>query len=380
MAEDSDLEKTEAATPRRIQQAREKGQVARSRELTTFVMLIAAGGSFMAMGEQMVGSLTHLLQSGLTIDRTVAFDTVMMQMRFHQAARDTLVAFAPFLGVMALAALLTPMLLSGWLFTVEALIPDFGKLDPLKGISRVFSTNGLIEMVKAIIKTLLIGSVAWWTVLHYQDALFGLVMEPSEVGLVHFAQLVLITFIAVSCSLLLVVAIDVPFQIWDYSQKLKMTKEEIRQEYKESEGDPHVKGRIRQMQREMARKRMMAEVPKADVIVTNPTHYAVALKYESKSMKAPAVVAKGSHLLAERIMELGKEHNVPVLRTPPLARALYRHAELGEEIPAALYTAVAEVLAYIYHLQRYEKQGGQAPKALGNLPVPADMDPGGDEE
>jgi flagellar biosynthetic protein FlhB len=379
VAEDSDLERTEDATPRRIQQAREKGQVARSRELTTFVMLVAAGSSFMMMGDQLVGSLTRLLQFGLSFDRSVAFDTVMMQQRLHHQTQDVLIAFVPFLGLMMAAALLTPMLLSGWLFSAEALTPDFGKLNPLKGISRVISVNGLIEMVKAIAKTLLIGGVAWWTILHYKEALFGLVMESSEVSLVHFGQLVLTTFIAVSCSLLLVVAIDVPFQLWDHSQKLKMTKEDIRQEYKESEGDPHVKGRIRQMQREMARKRMMAEVPKADVIVTNPTHYAVALKYESKSMGAPTVVAKGSHLLAERIMDLAKEHHVPVLRTPPLARALYRHAELGEEIPSALYTAVAEVLAYIYQLQRYEKQGGAAPKAPGNLPVPEDMDPGGDE-
>lgn len=380
MAEDSDLERTEAATGRRIQQAREKGQVARSRELTTVVMLLAAGGSFLSMGDKLTGSLTRLLQRGLSFDRASAFTPYAMQQRLHQETLEILIAFTPFLGVMMLAALLTPMLLSGWLFSTEALVPDFGKLNPLKGVTRLFSWGSLMEMVKAVFKTVLIGGVALWAILHYKREFFALVMESSDAGMVHFGHLTLVIFIAVSASLLLIVAIDVPYQLWDYAEKLKMTKEEVRQEYKETEGDPHVKGRIRQMQREMARKRMMAEVPKADVIVTNPTHYAVALKYESKSMRAPTVVAKGSHLLAQRIMELGKEHHVPVLRTPPLARALYRHSDLGEEIPATLYTAVAEVLAYIYQLQRYEKEGGTAPKAPAELPVPADMDPGGDEE
>lgn len=380
VAEDSDLERTEAATARRIEQAREKGQIARSRELSTLVMLLAAGGSFLSLGDKLVSSLTLMLTQGLRFDRATVFDPAAMQHRLYHETLDILIAFAPFLGIMALAALLTPMLLSGWLFSVEALQPDFGKLNPLKGITRLISWTSLVEMVKAVSKALLIGGVALWAMLHYKHEFFALVMESSEAGMAHFGHLVLVIFMAVSASLLLVVAIDVPYQLWDYAEKLKMTKEEIRQEYKESEGDPHVKGRIRQLQREMARKRMMAEVPKADVIVTNPTHYAVALKYESKSMRAPTVVAKGSHLLAQRIMELGKEHHVPVLRTPPLARALYRHAELGEEIPANLYTAVAEVLAYIYQLQRYEKEGGAAPKAPADLPVPVDMDPGGDEE
>lgn len=379
MAEDSDLEKTEAATGRRIEQAREKGQIARSRELTTFVMLISAGGAFAMMGDTLAASLMALLRQGLTLDRAAAFDPVAMQARLYHETLDTLIAFSPFLGVMTAAALLTPMMLSGWLFSVEALQPQFGKLNPLKGIARLFSWASLMEGAKAVLKALLIGGVAVWAILHYTHEFFALVMESTESGMAHFGHLMLVIFIAVSASLLLVVLIDVPYQLWDYAEKLKMTKEEVRQEYKETEGDPHVKGRIRQLQREMARKRMMAEVPRADVIVTNPTHYAVALKYESKSMRAPTVLAKGSHLLAQRIMELAKEHRVPVLRTPPLARALYRHAELGEEIPATLYTAVAEVLAYIYQLQRYEKEGGAAPKAPGNLPVPEDMDPGGDE-
>ncbi len=379
MAEDSDLERTEQATPRRIQQAREKGQVARSRELSTFAILMAGAGVFVFMGGPLMDSLRRLLVNGLTLDRTTAFDPAMMQTRLFDLTLDVLLAFLPFLAVMLAVALLTPMALSGWLFTFEALQPDFGKLNPAKGLARILSLTSLVEMVKAVAKTLLVGSVGVWAILHYQNDLFTLVSEPLSSGLGHTADIILYTFLFVSASLALVVVIDVPFQLWDYAKKLRMTREEMRQEMKESEGDPHVKARIRMLQREMARKRMMAEIPKADVVVTNPTHYAVALKYEDKAMRAPRVVAKGSHLIAERIMELAREHHVPVLRTPPLARALHRHAELGEEIPAALYTAVAEVLAYIYQLRRHEKVGGSAPKAPGVLPVPPELDPGGDE-
>ena len=184
------------------------------------------------------------------------------------------------------------------------------------------------------------------------------------------------SFLALMGGMLVIVLVDVPFQLWEHNKKLKMTKEEVRKEAKETEGDPQVKGRIRSMQREMARRRMMAEIPKADVVVTNPTHYAVALRYSENGMKAPIVVAKGSHLLAARIREIAAEHNVPVLEAPPLARALYKHTDLGQTIPAVLYTAVAEVLAYVYQLRRYQQLGGKQPELPQELPVPQELDPG----
>jgi len=200
-------------------------------------------------------------------------------------------------------------------------------------------------------------------------------MEPLDQGIHHMGSLVMSTFMLVAGSTLLLVAIDVPLQLWEHSRKLKMTKEELRQEYKETEGSPEIKGRIRQLQREAARKRMMSEVPKADVIVTNPTHYAVALRYQDDAMRAPKVVAKGSALLAQRIRDLGEENHVPILQAPPLARALYHHAELDEEIPATLYTAVAEVLAYVYQLRKYEVGAGLKPDAPRELAVPPELDP-----
>jgi flagellar biosynthetic protein FlhB len=376
MAEDSDLERTEPASGRRIEQAREKGQVARSRELGTFAILMAGGGGIMIMGAGMMESLKTLLRDGLTLDKAVLADPLLMLARLHEQSQTILTAFMPFLILLFIVALAAPMVMSGWLFTLKALEPDFGKLDPFKGISRLFSTNSLVELVKAVAKSVLIGGVAVWVVWHNKDDLFLLIAEPLQNSIGHLGSMAIFTYMAVTSSIILIVAIDVPFQLWQHSKQLRMTKEELRQEGKEMEGDPQVKARIRSMQREAARRRMMTQVPKADVIVTNPTHFAVALSYQDKKMRAPQVVAKGTYLLAQRICELGRENKVPIVQAPPLARALYRHGELGEEIPGPLYTAVAEVLAYVYQLRRYETEGGAAPRVPEALPVPPAMDPG----
>lgn len=375
MAEDSDLEKSEAASQRRIEQAREKGQIARSRELSTFAVLMASGGALMAMSPKLMDSLMTLMRNGLTIERDVAFDPTLALLRLQGQVWDILVAFFPYVVVVVIAAIAAPLALGGWLFTFEAVQPDFGKLNPLQGIGRMFSWTSVIELGKALLKTILIGWVAVWAIMHEKDAFFALIGEPLNQGIAHLGDMVAFSFMTVAGSLIILVAIDVPVQMWEHARKLKMTKEEVRQEYKETEGSPELKGRIRQLQREAARKRMMAEVPKADVIVTNPTRFAVALRYQSDKMRAPKVVAKGSALLAQRIRDLGVEHHVPILQAPPLARALYHHAELDEEIPATLYTAVAEVLAYVYQLQRYESGGGDKPEIPRELPVPPELDP-----
>lgn len=374
MAEDSDLERTEPASQRRIEQAREKGQVARSRELTTVAILLAAGGGLMFMGDGMMEHMRALMKNALTLDRASIFDPEHMLLHLHQYSLDILLAFMPLLGLMMLATVASSMLISGWLFSVEALAPKFSRLDPLKGVTRIISWSGVVEMIKAVFKAGLIGGVALWVVWQDVDGVIALVSEPLESGMAHVAGMVGFTFMTVSASLLLIVAIDVPYQLWNHSKQLKMTKEEVRQEGKETEGDPHVKARIRALQREAARRRMMAEVPKADVIVTNPTHYAVALRYQENKMRAPQVIAKGAALIALRIRELGEENHVPILEAPPLARALYRHAELGQEIPDKLYTAVAEVLAYVYQLRRYNTYGGAQPEAPHELPVPPELD------
>jgi flagellar biosynthesis protein FlhB len=381
VSEQSDQEKTEPASPRRLEKSREDGQVARSAELTTFAILISAGSGLWFMSGHLAGQLATVMKDGMRVSRETSFDSGRLVERFSDQMLDILIAFSPFLILMFAVALVTPMLVSGWLFTWKSVAPDFKRLNPLTGIGRIFSLNSLVELSKALLKATLIGGVGVWTMWHNKEAVLSLISMPVAAGAADMGELVITSFIAIAGSMVLIAAVDVPFQLWEHHRKLKMTKEEVRQENKETEGDPHVKGRIRAQQRAMARKRMMAEIPKADVIITNPTHYSVALKYEEGKMGAPRLVAKGAHLLALKIRELGQEHQVPVLEAPPLARALYHHAELGDEIPQPLYNAVAEVLAYVYQLRRHREGGGNAgdagsrPKAPDALMVPAELDP-----
>ena len=269
-----------------------------------------------------------------------------------------------------------PMVLGGLVFAPKVLGLKFDRLDPLQGLGRMFSLHGLVEMFKAILKSVLVGGVAALVLWYEFEHLFSLMVEPLETGMADFSATIVFATLLIVLSLGLLAAIDVPFQLWQYHKKLRMTKEEVKRESKEQEGDPMIKGRIRAMQREMARRRMMAEVPKADVVVTNPTHFSVALKYDAAKMGAPVVVAKGRGELALKIREIAKESEVPLLEAPPLARALYKHCELEQAIPAALYTAVAEVMAYVYQLDAWMKQGGLPPAAPTAFPVPVGMDPG----
>lgn len=374
MADDNDLERTEPASPRRLEKAREEGQVPRSQELTTFTLLIAASGSLWVIGSIIIQKLSAVLESGLRIEQEIAFNPALLLPRLFQLALDGLLAIAPLLGWLVIIALFAPMLLSGWLFSSKALFPDFKRLNPVNGFKRIFSSRGLIELIKAIAKAVIIGGVAAgiiWS--HKQDAL-DLIGMPLDISLISMGRLIGWTFMLIVCAMLLIVLIDVPFQIWNHARQLRMSREDLRKEAKEDEGDPQVKARIRSVQREMARRRMMAEVPKADVVVTNPTHYAVALKYQDRSMRAPKVVAKGTQLIAARIRELADEHHIPVLEVPPLARALYHHVELDTEIPETLYTAVAHVLAYIFQLKRYQTAGGTTPQLSSEIAVPKEMD------
>ena len=387
MAEDSDLEKTEQPSQRRLDQAREKGQVARSRELSTFAVLLTGGGTLWFMGASFTQHMVKMLHDGLTLNRDMAFNTNLMIPRLYDLSLDMLITFLPLLLAVMLAAAFSPLLLNGWLFSVEALQPKFSKLNPVSGIARMFSRNALVELSKAIGKAFLVGGIAAWVIWHNKDAVMALGTQAATASIPQMGHLAGASFMLIVGAMLLIVAIDVPFQLWDHNKKLMMTKEEVRQESRETEGDPMVKGRIRSLQREAARRRMMAAIPTADVVVTNPTHYAVALKYSEneanvkrggrshKGMRASVVVAKGSHLRALRIREIAEENHVPILEAPPLARALHKHTDLGESIPEALYTAVAEVLAYIYQLRRYEKQGGPRPQEPGDLPVPRELDP-----
>jgi flagellar biosynthetic protein FlhB len=276
--------------------------------------------------------------------------------------------------LLVVVALASPLLIGGWLFSTKALEPRFSKLNPMNGLSNMVSLRALIELIKAVGKTLLVGLIAWLAVGSQLDSIMSLGMQPLEAGVMHTGRIILLTFLLTVGALVIIAAIDAPYQMWHYANKLKMTKEEVRQEHKESEGNPEIKAKIRQQQREIARRRMMTKVPHADVVITNPIHYAVALQYTAGT-EAPIVVAKGTGLIAGRIREIASENNVPLLEAPPLARALYKHAELEEKIPIALYRAVAEVLAYVHQLRRYRVLGGRVPAKPTTLEVPAYLDP-----
>lgn len=375
MAEDSDLERTEEATPKRLEKAREEGQIARSQELTTFTLLLAAAAGILFMGSGLMDKLLKVMKAGMHVERELAHQSDLMLNRLYELAFEGLLAIAPLLFLLLIVAFFAPMSLSGWMFSAHAIMPKFSRINPMNGLGRIFSVHSLIELAKAILKTVVIGSVAALVIWSNKDAVMMLLTVPVDLGITRTGEFLTMSFLLIVGVMILVVLIDVPYKLWEHAKQLRMTKEEIRKEYKESEGDPFIKARIRGLQREAARRRMMAEVPKADVIVTNPTHYAVALRYQS-SMRAPKVVAKGVHLLAARIREVAAEHRIPVLEAPPLARALYHHAELESEIPEKLYTAVAEVLAYVFQLKRYNQYGGKAPQPPVDVPVPADLDPG----
>ena len=377
MAEDnSDLERTESATPRRLEQAREEGQIPRSRELASFALLGGAALMAWLLMPQISREVQRMLAESLKFDRAMAFDPQHMLATAGREAWEGLLAIAPLLALLTLFALLAPLLLSGWNFSSKALEPKFERLDPLAGLQRMFSSQGLAQLGLALSKTLLIVGFAAWAMWHERDATLGLVGENLEEGIAHMARIVGWCFLVIAGSLGVLAAIDVPFQLWSYHKKMRMTKDEVRRESKEQEGDPHLKAHIRAQQREIARRRMMSQVPKADVVVTNPTHYAVALVYQNGQMRAPTVVAKGAGLVAQKIRELAQEHQVPVLEAPPLARALYRHCELDREIPQALFGAVAEVLAWVYQLRTWKTPGGRAPEAPAELEVPPELDPG----
>lgn len=375
MAEDSDLEKTEQASPKRLEKAREEGDVPRSRELATCAVLFAAGLSLLMMGEPLGQALKTSMSAGLHFDRSVAFDSGMLLMKIADTLYSLLMAFAPFALVLLTVAIASPILIGGWIFSGKVFVPQFGRLNPMKGLGNLFSKNAAVELIKSIAKTILVATVAYMVVSHDMEPILSLSLLPLKTGISQVNDLLLIGFLWIVSALVFIAAIDVPYQLYHYAEKLKMTKEEVRQESKESDGNPEIKARIRQQQREMARRRMMSEIPKADVVITNPTHYAVAIKYKGEGMRAPVVIAKGADTIALKIREIAAENNVLTMEAPKLARALYAHTELGSEIPEALYSAVAEVLAYVFQMRIFKKDGGFRPEVPKAFAVPEELDP-----
>ena len=374
MAEnDNGQERTEEATAKRKQESRDKGQIARSKELNTLLVLLVSGGGLMFFGAHMIQGLMELLRTNLVIDRAAMFNPAAMMMTFVDALYGAIDVVMPLFVLLVITAIVAPMALGGWSFSFKPLEPDFKKIDPIKGMGRVFSLKGLMELVKALAKFLLVGSVGYLLLEYKLPDFIALGNLSLEQGISEMGSDLLWIFILLSSALILVAIVDVPFQLWDHNRKQKMTRQEIKDEYKDTEGSPELKARVRQTQRELAHRRMMEAIPKADVVVTNPTHYAVALRYDQESMGAPIVVALGVDEVAANIRRVALANDVPLLSAPPLARALYFNTKLDQEIPAGLYLAVAQVLAYIYQLRHYYSNGGVAPEFNADVPIPDDL-------
>jgi flagellar biosynthetic protein FlhB len=348
---DDDQERTEEPTAKRLQDARERGQVARSRELGTAAVMMAGSAMLLLGGAPMASSLGRLLAGSLTLDRSVLVNPAAMAPALGAATVKALLVAMPVLLAVLAAAIVAPLALGGFVWSSQALAPNFGRMNPVTGFGRIFGLQGLSELVKALLKFVVVGLIAGSVGLWLMNDALALGSMPAAAAIARSAYLLALALLLMSSGLIVVAAVDAPFQWWQHHRQLKMTREEIREEMKETDGRPEVKQKIRELQRKYSKRRMMQDVPRADVVVTNPTHYAVALKYDARRMKAPRVLAKGRDLVALEIRRLAEANRVPVFEAPPLARVLYGSTEVGREIPQGLYLAVAQVLSYVYQVK-----------------------------
>jgi len=366
MAEGSGQEKTEEATPRKIQQSRDKGQVPRSKDFATAAVLIASAVSMYIFGNSLASALFYVMKKQFTLKRDQVYDTSQFGLMWAEVMSMLVAPMAGFVVTLFIAGFIGSTALGGITFSADAASPKASKMSPAKGLKRMFGTQAVVELVKSLAKFGVIASLAWALLTHYFPRILQLSHTAFPLNVLGALDILLWIFILLCCSLLLIAAVDAPYQIYKHKKELKMTLQEVKDEYKNTEGKPEVKGRQRQLQREVSQRRMMQDVPDADVIVTNPTHFSVALKYDTDGLRAPVVVAKGSDHMAFRIREVGREHNVSIVASPALARAIYHTTEIDEQIPNGLFGAVAQVLAYVYQLDQFQKRKGRRPVKLPN--------------
>ncbi|MBT9266425.1 flagellar biosynthesis protein FlhB [Pseudomonas sp. MG-9] len=375
MAEsESGQDKTEDPTEKRKKDSREKGEIARSKELNTLAVMLAGAGGLLIFGGMLAQELMDVMRLNFSLSREVIMDEKSMGTFLLVSGKIALVAIQPVMITLLLAALIGPISLGGWLFAAGSMAPKFSRMNPGAGLKRMFSMKAVIELVKALAKFLITLFVALMVLSADIDDFLRIAHEPLEQAIIHSVTLVGWSSLWLACGLIIIAAVDVPVQLWESHKKLLMTKQEVRDEHKDQEGRPEVKQRIRQTQREMSQRRMMAAIPDADVVITNPTHYAVALKYDAEKGGAPMLLAKGSDFLALKIREIAVANNVMLLESPGLARSIYYSTELEQEIPGGLYLAVAQVLAYVYQIRQYRAGKGKRPDPLkDDLPIPPDL-------
>jgi flagellar biosynthetic protein FlhB len=361
MSENDSQERTESPTPKRLEDARKKGQVPRSIDLGAAAVTLAATGALFMFGASAAEGLMRMLVDGLQVRGSeLAQDDVMLR-QLGDSGSLALLAIVPLFAAMFVAAVASPALIGGWTFSSEALSFKPERLDPVRGIGRMFSVRSVVELLKSIAKFALIAGIAVLVIRSQLAEIGALATQSVGPAIVEAGRITLYALLSMAAGLGIIAAIDAPFQLWQHTKELRMSMQEIREEMKESEGSPETRSRIRQMQQTLARRRMLQDVPKANVVITNPTHYAVALRYDEKQDLAPVVLAKGSDEIAARIREIAREHGVPMVSAPPLARAIFRHVDIGRQIPHALFVAVAQVLTYVWQLKVARRQGQPPP-------------------
>jgi flagellar biosynthetic protein FlhB len=365
MAENEGSEKTQRATPKRLEEARKKGQVPRSADLSAAIVSLIGAGFLYLFGAGAANEMLSVMRDGLSVTSVDLMQSDVLLRHTADQFVHGFLAVVPLMGALVLAAVAAPALIGGWNFSSEALAFKGERINPLAGIGRMFSVRSLVELIKAIGKFVFVGGIGCIVVWLQSEALMGLARQPIEVAILEATKITAYASLLMAASLGLIAIIDAPFQLWRFGEDMKMSRDDVRQEMKESDGSPENKSRIRSVQSALSRGRMMQDVPKANVVITNPTHYAVALRYDEKKNGAPVVIAKGADEVAAKIRELAAANGVPLVSAPPLARALFRYVDLGREIPAALYVAVAQILTYVWQLRQATRYGTTVP----TLPV-----------
>jgi len=366
-------EKTEDATAKKREDSRKKGQVPRSREFNTFFMMTASAAALLFMGSDIVRGLMSLIFVGFSHERKEIMDPSYMLNAFWDSIFESILMLVPLFLLLTVVAVASSLTIGGWNFSFGALAPRSSKLNPLSGLKRILGPKGLVELAKALAKFFIVATIAVILIQTNIEWLLTIGIMPHTPAMAEMGNELIWFFIYLSLSLLVIAAVDAPFQLWDNANQIKMSKDEVKQEHKSQEGSPETKARVRQVQRDIAMKRMMSEVPDADVVITNPTHYAIALKYDQTGGGAPVVVAKGADLVAAKIRAIAIDNHVPLLSSPALARAIFYSTEVEDEIPAGLYVAVAKVLAFVFQMADKPGTDFSSPIAFEDVTIPDDL-------
>jgi len=371
---DTDQERTEDPTARRLEKAREKGQVPRSKEMGTAFVLVGSAIGLIIFGADVGQAIGVIMETQFTLDRDQIFDTNKILPVFGKVIELLLWPMIWLFALILFATFAGNTWLGGLNFSWKAAAPKASKMNPIKGLQRMFGVQALVELLKGVAKFAVVAISAYLLLLWQFDNILQISQSQLPQMIKDALEIFMLMFLLMCCSIFFIVVIDAPFQLWKHKKDLRMTKQEVKDEHKDSEGNPEVKGRIRRLQMEMAMRRMMTEVPTADVVVTNPTHFAVALKYDQFGLKAPTVVAKGADEIAAKIREIALEYDVPLVSSPMLARSIYHTTDLEQEIPQGLFVAVAQILAYVYQLKEYQRGRAKRPqKPSDELPIPDDL-------